>query len=121
MDFFSASHYGYQHGKIRQHERQISRTERDVDRAKDRTRDLDARVDRLALASQAMWELVQERTGLDDDDLLAKIREVDLRDGQLDGRARPAPRACNACGRQNNARRSACLYCGDPLDPSTAF
>ncbi len=91
--------------------------------SKNESDDVRGQLDRLHLATAAIWELVCERTGLDEDDLLAKIQEIDLRDGRLDGRigksAKSAPSECPACSRVNNARRLTCLYCGDPLSPSS--
>ena len=48
-------------------------------------------MDRLALASQSLWEIVREQTGLTAEDLQKKILEVDLRDGNADGTAEPSP------------------------------
>ena len=73
--------------------------------------DLAERVDQLALATQALWELAAERLHISDAELTAKIEEVDLRDGKADGRIR-AGLACTAC----NRRHRHCLYCGADLD-----
>ena len=47
----------------------------------DRVRSLEASVDHLALACQAMWELLRGQVGVTEEQLLAKMKEVDLRDG----------------------------------------
>jgi hypothetical protein len=78
------------------------------------------RVDRLSLAARAMWELVKERTGLTEDDLLRKVEEIDLSDGRLDGKVRKAVE-CAACGKRIADSHSRCLYCGAAQARGTAF
>ena len=77
-------------------------------------------LDALCLTSVAMWELLSERLGVKEDELLAKIQEIDLRDGRLDGKITRPPKQCTACQSPNNPSRSQCMYCGKPL-PSTPF
>jgi len=72
-------------------------------------------VDRLALVNQALWEIVQERLVLGEDDLEAKVREIDGRDGRVDGRMTAGVTHCPTCQRPNAGGRSVCLYCGAAL------
>ena len=76
------------------------------------TQELRDRLDRLVLASMALWELLRERTDLTEEDLLKKVQEIDLRDGQADGRVTRPPRKCPKCGRVVSRRHARCLYCG---------
>lgn len=76
---------------------------------------LERRINRLALASQAMWELLRERTNVTDKELADKILEVDLRDGQTDGRIAPAALECPNCHKSISSRRPTCVYCGVEL------
>ena len=73
------------------------------------------KVDRLSLACQAMWELLQDDGAFEEERLLDKIQEVDLRDGRADGKIGASPIACPDCGRMANSRRRACMYCGASL------
>jgi hypothetical protein len=73
---------------------------------------LEDRVDKLLLACTALWELLRDRTDLTEDDLLAKVQEVDLRDGQADGKITKTVKKCPACGRTMSPRHRQCLYCG---------
>lgn len=75
-------------------------------------RDLDYAIDRIALASQAMWELVSCRLGLTEEELREKMTEIDLRDGEADQRMSVRVIDCPGCGRKANIRRNRCLYCG---------
>jgi hypothetical protein len=110
-----------QQRQIRSTARTADSAQREAERAADELADLAATVERLSLTCRAMWELLRERAGVTDEELLDKVRELDLRDGQLDGRAAPAPLACSSCARANNARRRTCLYCGCELPGGSAF
>ena len=70
------------------------------------------------MISEALWELLSEKTGLTEQDLLDKINEVDLRDGVLDGKNQRNVIDCPNCGRKVSARHTACLYCGEVIDKS---
>ncbi len=104
------------------HERRITetqfaarRTSVDLGTTQGDLADLRAAVDRLALVNQASWELLRERTNLSDADLEKRVREVDLRDGRLDGRLGKVMNACDQCGRPNRSDRARCLYCDAAL------
>lgn len=111
MDFIDIK----QHVRLREHAKKLDSAKRAADGTAGRVEDLTETVERLKLACKAMWELVREHTPLTDEDLMARVREIDLRDGRLDGRAGGAPRACPDCERPNGGGRSACLYCGAAL------
>ena len=70
--------------------------------------------ERLYMVVQAMWELLREKVGLTDTDLEAKIHEIDLRDGRLDGKNanQTAAHACRKCGRTILSGQSVCSWCG---------
>jgi hypothetical protein len=72
---------------------------------------LDEKVNRLALICRAMFELM-EASGVTEEQLKAKILEIDLRDGQADGRVSPQPRRCPKCGAMMSPRFGRCLFCG---------
>ncbi|MDX2081100.1 MAG: hypothetical protein SFU53_09975 [Terrimicrobiaceae bacterium] len=86
-----------------------------------RIQELEFRVERLALACQAMWEILRETTGLTDAQLTQKIGEIDLRDGKKDGRMKARPVTCPSCGRTGTSRGKKCIYCGSPLSAIHAF
>ena len=78
-------------------------------------------VERLLMISEALWSFLKKEHGYTDDQLAEKVTEIDLRDGQLDGKTtQPAAAPCPQCGRVNAARRPRCIYCGTPL-PVTLF
>lgn len=92
-------------GRIRRAETRVRFTEHDI-------RQLEARVDSLALGCQAMWELLSESAGLTKQDIVDRMHDIDLRDGKADGKMSAAVSDCSACGRPVNSRRSHCIYCG---------
>lgn len=92
-----------------------------AEQAVDRMRELEVAVSHMALACQAMWELLRERAGVTDAELLAKIKEVDLRDGVADGRMRPVVVNCPKCGKPSNTKHSQCMYCGAAIPKPHVF
>lgn len=89
--------------------REAKRTADRTSRAQD---ELEERVESLALTCQALFEILAERTGVTQDQLAAKIEEIDLRDGVKDGKFRPQPLVCSDCGRRTARKRDRCMYCG---------
>ncbi|MEI8292311.1 MAG: hypothetical protein WCH99_22800 [Verrucomicrobiota bacterium] len=78
-------------------------------------------VERLLMISEALWSFLKKEHGYTDDQLVEKVTEIDLRDGQLDGKTtQPTAAPCPQCGRVNLARRPRCIYCGTAL-PVTLF
>src|SRR3954452_18588747 len=82
---------------------------------------LERRVNRLSLLCQSMWELLRERAEFTDDQLAAKVLEVDLRDGTNDGRMATQITNCPSCGRKTNSKRSSCVICGAELPKAHSF
>ena len=70
--------------------------------------------ERLYMVVQAMWELLKEKAGLTDADLEAKVQEIDMRDGRLDGQdlTQTVPLTCRQCGRTILSGQSQCAWCG---------
>ena len=73
---------------------------------------MEERLDRLVLICRAMLELLEERTGLTEQDLVKKIAEVDIRDGKADGRMTAKAKPCPACDSMMSPRFNRCLFCG---------
>jgi len=77
---------------------------------------LKAQVERLLLITEALWTILKEKNGLDDQELLKQIVQIDLRDGRLDGRvASTPPEPCPKCQRIVAKGSVRCMYCGEPL------
>ena len=76
------------------------------------TERLEGKLDRLGLLSRAMYELLQEATGVTDEQLAAKVSEIDLRDGKEDGKVTPPQKPCPQCDSMICATFNRCLFCG---------
>ncbi len=76
--------------------------------------DIEDRMERMLLVIEAMWSLMREN-GLTDDDLAARIRELDESDGTADGKRTPQPVRCTACDSMVSPRRTSCAFCGEPV------
>jgi hypothetical protein len=74
---------------------------------------LEEKVEKLALITMALSELLQESTGISEERLRAKITEIDLRDGQADGRMTPRPKKCPKCDAMMSPHFGRCLFCGE--------
>lgn len=91
-----------------------------AERASERTRamgvELHDRVGRLILVTEAMWELLSERLGITVGDLAARVREIDARDGRVDGRRDSVPLAsqvrCPSCQAVVPTGKTTCQFCG---------
>ncbi len=92
-----------------------------ADAVAERVSNLERRCEKLALGCQAMLELLRERGGPSDAEILARMEQIDTRDGSRDGRITPHVVACPKCGRQASNRRKTCLYCDTPLPNPVAF
>ena len=91
-----------------QHARDVAR---ESAMSSDKTR---KNTERLYLVVQAMWELLKDKAGLTDADLDAKVQEIDMRDGRLDGQdsTQTDPLTCPQCGRTILSGQAQCSWCG---------
>lgn len=79
------------------------------------------RVEKLTLINRALWEIMKAKHGYRDDELVAKVAEIDLRDGQLDDTYQRPVISCPQCGKKISARHDHCLYCGFDKLPKDVF
>ena len=93
-----------------------------AEEARARVLDLEAKVSKLTLVNQALFELIAQRTGITEAELIDRVNEIDLRDGQLDGRpTHDVPIVCQQCGRSYSRRHNHCFYCGYVNPMTRAF
>jgi len=73
---------------------------------------LEDNINRLTLITQALWEILQKRVGIEESELTALIEEIDLRDGELDGKITKKPQKCSKCNQTVSVKTNVCVYCG---------
>ena len=111
----------YQQGQINEAQSTAAQAADRANRLQGDMDDLKRRADALTIACQALWEILRERVGVDDQTVLRKMQEIDLRDGQADGKISARPVACPRCSRNSNSKRRACVYCGATLPAGHLF
>ncbi|MCU1498857.1 MAG: hypothetical protein JWM47_2810 [Acidimicrobiales bacterium] len=107
----------------------LEREQRQAEVAADGRRDLmqqrlyamEDRLERLLLLTDAMWELLSEKAAVSEAMLLAKVVEIDGRDGSVDGRRVRLARRCDQCGAAVEKGRATCMFCGHALAAPAAF
>lgn len=83
--------------------------------------DLEDQIVGLKLICESMWELMSEVTGLTTEQLEQRIHEVDLDDGQADGRKVHAATACAQCNSMVPSTAKVCTYCSAPAPNRSPF
>jgi hypothetical protein len=81
-----------------------------------RIEDLNERIDSMAMILRAMWALLEEQ-GLTQEQLIAKIDELDMLDGIDDGQMRRGPVDCPKCDSKVAPGLGNCQYCGAGVQP----
>ncbi len=78
-------------------------------------KELKQELERLSLICEALWEIVKEKQGLEDIDLIEHMTRLDLMDGKYDGKKDTVqpPVPCRRCGRILAGHHMTCLYCGE--------
>src|SRR5262249_4875521 len=76
---------------------------------------------RMRLVCAAVWELLKEKTGLTEEDLVAKVALMDAKDGVADGKLTRSIRNCVKCGRTVSAKQNKCMYCGTVQPVGSVF
>lgn len=110
----------HQQQRIGELSKELSSGDRSGQRAERDVRRLEERIETMHLVMMSMWAIMQQKLGVTDEDLADMVRELDLRDGKLDGKMAPRVAKCAACGRVMSERHARCMYCGgDRLDLSS--
>lgn len=88
-----------------------------------RVSELETRLNRLALVSHSLWELLKDRHGYTEEELRDWVNLTDLKDGFLDGRVRRSgpPPKCHKCDRVVTRAFGRCMYCGEISNSGDAF
>lgn len=109
--FHSVRHYsnsGNAEATARSAENQAAVAAREV-------RHMQDSLDRSMMVMEAMWSFMRDKLQLTDEQLADRVNDIDLSDGELDGRVRKSPVSCPKCNRTIARRFSRCMYCGQPV------
>lgn len=71
------------------------------------------RIEVMALANQALFEILKSRLGITEEEVVARMADIDARDGTRDGKMTATVTACRSCGRKISTARRRCLFCGE--------
>lgn len=78
------------------------------------TEEIRAEIERLYFITEALWRILKEKHGLDENEIVRQITMIDMEDGKLDQRkAKTPPKPCPKCGRVVAKQRAKCMYCGE--------
>lgn len=113
--------FGHMRSTTPAYSAEASEAKSSANNAQMKVADLEERIDKLTLVCYAMWELLREKSGLTDEDLIARVAVIDAADGVADGKITQTVRPCVHCGRPVAARHQQCLYCGVSQPASTVF
>jgi hypothetical protein len=89
--------------------------------AQSRANDAERRIDQLTLICCAMWDLLREKTGLTEQDLIERVALWDAKDGTADGKLSRGPTKCAKCNRTVLPRHQKCMYCGAAVVLNSIF
>lgn len=110
-----------QEGRIRSAQREADGAREKAGDALASTVDLKQRVDVMALANQALFEILKGRLGITEEDVLQRMAEIDRGDGSNDGKMTPRVVACGKCGRKVSTARLRCVFCGAAVKDGHLF
>ena len=79
---------------------------------------LDERLGRTLLVIEALWTLLKE-AGYTDEQLAARLTELDEAEGMVDGRHVPHPSTCSNCGSKVAEGLPRCQFCGTDIVPAS--
>jgi hypothetical protein len=82
---------------------------------------LERYVKKMALVNQALFEILQKKVGITDEELRRKVDEVDMRDGTSDGRYEASPLTCPKCSAKMTAGALFCPNCGGKAAPKYPY
>jgi hypothetical protein len=111
----------HQQRRISQAESTAAEVREDAGKQSERIRRLELNLDRMTIISQALGELLRERLDVSEEDLLAKVGEIDLRDGTEDGVISTQVIACPKCSRKVSTKKACCIFCGNDVPQPHVF
>lgn len=86
--------------------------------AQESVRSVQQRLEALELSCAGLWQLLKNKHGYTDAELIEEIHKIDAMDGQIDGKVGQAAQVCPSCGHKLLTKSSPkCSWCGADLHP----
>ncbi len=83
---------------------------------------VEGRLQTLALANQAMWEILSQKCGVTEEDLVNKMTEIDQRDNKSEGKVSGNFEAtCPNCNKRILGNHLKCVWCGAKVPMRSPF
>ena len=93
------------------------RAAREASKARSELEGVEFNVEKLLMITEALWIILKEQLGYEDEELMKRIQEIDMRDGKLDGKVKGSINpACPECQRVLIGKMPKCLYCGTEVN-----
>ncbi|MDP9140468.1 MAG: hypothetical protein M3O62_06725 [Pseudomonadota bacterium] len=106
----------FQQKQIADNSKRSSEAGFDAKSALRRVDELEKRIETLSLLCRALVEELERSSGVSEDQIKARMLDIDLRDGRQDGKYDPkASVTCSGCGRTVAKKREGCMWCGERL------
>src|SRR5687767_8180590 len=83
--------------------------------------ELSRRVEALALANQALFEIVKARFDRSEEDIITRMAQIDARDEGTDGKMTARVVSCRACGKRISTARLKCRFCDEVVTDGHVF
>lgn len=107
----------YQTGRILDGERRAESANAAVGDLAAQVTDLQQRLDRLTLVTQALFTVLEDRYNVTEADVTNQMEVI-----AAAHHAKAAPKSlCRACGHEVVPRHGKCIYCGEPLGADSPF
>jgi len=103
----------HQTKRIGEAESRAAQAKRTATSARQDMAEMQERCDKALMVCEALWTILRDKFKLTDEHLVARINELDLSDGRLDGRVKKEKAVrCPECDRTISRRFPRCMYCG---------
>jgi len=111
----------HQSARLGAAEATATRSASKVDDMARRVENLEEQLNRLTLINIALWSLLEEQTTLTEEDLTRRVHDMDLADGELDGKLHTRLQTCSRCGQTLSRKHRRCLHCGYEPPQTSVF
>jgi len=110
---FSAGAAAHSHAQSNAAAQAGNRAAREATKTRTELESVQFDVEKVLMITEALWTILKEQLGYEDEELMKRIQEIDMRDGKLDGKVKATPNSsCPECQRVLIGKLPKCLYCG---------